>query len=107
EDTLRYDPAFGLAFGTDTDARGYALRSNAQNLDMQISNSFATSVMSGGQDSGGFVSGDAFSIDARLVGGSTGNYTVRFYVEKDGGDRFGPYDISGIASLDHTWMIFR
>lgn len=53
-----------------------------------------------------FEIGDNIAVDARVMGGTEGDWAVRFYVEKNG-VRSGPVDLPGVTSLAGVWSVGR
>ena len=94
-------PTFGLLFGNEEALRGFGLRSTAQLLTLNWPASYENET---GPAARPYSDGDRLVMDARLIGGSPGNYTVRYFVEYPDGYRVGPYDIGGIDSVDEVWL---
>lgn len=98
-------PSLGLGFGDGSKVVGFALRTTAQLLTLTLPDN--TSGAATGPTALTYAVGDRLVIDARLAGGSPGNYSVEYYVEYESGQRFGPYTISGITTLDGIWFMDR
>lgn len=99
-------PAVGIGFGNTADtARGVVFRTSGQafGLDAGLvplpSSTTASSPPS-------FDQGDEVEIEARLSGGSVGNYEIEYYVRVSGGERSGPHLIGGVTDLN-AWVIMR
>lgn len=96
--------ALGLLFGDSASARGFALRENGQALILNAPSGTTGSIP---VMAGAFSQGDRMVVDARVHAGSEGDYTVRYFVEYPDGTRSGPYDVSGIESLERAWYGVR
>lgn len=90
--------ALGLLFGSTDSARGFVTRASGQALGINYPDGSFNHVVPPTPRT--FEAGERITVDARLFGGVAGDYTVRFYIEYEDGERLGPYDVSGILSID-------
>lgn len=98
------NPSFGILFGDSGNLRGFGLRSNRQLLILNWPNATGA-VDSTSPAPPAYSAGDRITMEARLLGGVPGNYTVRYHVVfEETGTRYGPYDVPGITSLSGIWF---
>lgn len=98
-------PSLGIGFGSAADLKGFILRTNAQLLTGALPSNVTGAAS--GPAANTYTAGDTLVIDARLMGGTPGDYTVDYYIEYEDGQRLGPYSVSGIDNLDSIWFLTR
>lgn len=99
-------PYFGLAFGSASAALGFGWRNTGAIATLAPPTAPVGAISTTSALPPAYAVGERVAIDARILSGSAGNWTVRYFAEKDG-VRYGPYDVSGIASIDNIWTCGR